>query len=520
MRDNFPMSHISAKDDPSRVGRYVALYGALLVAAALVITASVLYRQNNLAQNGRWASSKIDLEYGVIGAVATMVTRVPLAGNHLDLGAYMGFQEFWLEDTRSVREIAFSVRFDEPSYFDILVGEKRSRFAGIRLSRHPEFESLFFNARDGEFVESTALDLDLGSGWRQWVDVRLDIRADSIGVKVGGRIAGQFPLRGGSARSLGFRGALEGPRIDDIEITFEDASQLTESFAYTKGAMTTFGVVIVLLMTATRFGYWLLHAVGGKSPTTSHLACSTALLVVLVCVSMFASADRYYFSHRYPKDYRALAAAGYPNRIEQIGDSIKRIDEEVGATAFDEQYRILLIGSSQTWGAGARSFGDTWAQRLQQTLNSNNHNVRVVNAGISGVRAGWLMQQYLQSWRRLDPDLIIVNLGHNDANDAGFGKAMLEFAGQRNHYRKHVVFILEPNSTESTTTIGERHDTIRRLAKNGGVQVVDMHAYLQEQRQAGHIWWDRVHLTNFGQRLFAEHLASELERQMGKSFGQ
>ena len=63
---------------------------ALLCAAAALATENVLYRQNTLHRNGRWVSSKVTLERGVMMAAAYVTARNTLAGNRLNLGAWWG----------------------------------------------------------------------------------------------------------------------------------------------------------------------------------------------------------------------------------------------------------------------------------------------------------------------------------------------------------------------------------------------------------------------------------------------
>lgn len=45
-----------------------------------------------------------------------------------------------------------------------------------------------------------------------------------------------------------------------------------------------------------------------------------------------------------------------------------------------------------------------------------------------------------------------------------------------------------------------------------GVPVIDMQGPLARRADDGFLWWDQVHMTSFGQRLFAEHLVEALGR--------
>lgn len=51
---------------------------------------------------------------------------------------------------------------------------------------------------------------------------------------------------------------------------------------------------------------------------------------------------------------------------------------------------------------------------------------------------------------------------------------------------------------------------MRRLGTELRVPLVDMHAHLRSSRDTGFLWWDQVHLTSYGQRLFADKLYGEI----------
>ncbi len=53
------------------------------------------------------------------------------------------------------------------------------------------------------------------------------------------------------------------------------------------------------------------------------------------------------------------------------------------------------------------------------------------------------------------------------------------------------------------------------MAAIGGqydVPVIDTQGLLARREDDGFLWWDQVHLTSFGHRLFAEHLVEALEQ--------
>ena len=72
----------------------VVLQSALGVVAAR----AWLAQHNTLLANGRWASTKTELERGLMGAYAFVTERNALAGGMLNLGAWHGYNEVRYSD--------------------------------------------------------------------------------------------------------------------------------------------------------------------------------------------------------------------------------------------------------------------------------------------------------------------------------------------------------------------------------------------------------------------------------------
>ena len=90
----------------------------------------------------------------------------------------------------------------------------------------------------------------------------------------------------------------------------------------------------------------------------------------------------------------------------------------VSAQAFgssDEEKRVLILGDSLTAGFGLEP-GQAFPDQLEVWLSEQGHNIRVINAGISGdtttggrARLAWVLDG--QAYK---PDLVVVELGGND----------------------------------------------------------------------------------------------------------
>ena len=109
-------------------------------------------------------------------------------------------------------------------------------------------------------------------------------------------------------------------------------------------------------------------------------------------------------------------------------------------------------------------------------------------------------------------DAVVINLSNNDSNLSEFERNLDEMIQLSLANQIQVVLVLEPNSFErDEANIVAKHAVVRSLATRYGVAQVDMHDYLNNRYDDGFLWWDSVHLTSFGQRLFAKELERAVE---------
>ena len=495
----------------------IAMHALLVGAIALLIVQIVLQAENTLHQNGRWTSVKMQVHRGVIGAVATYVTRPTLRRNRLDLGAYFGFQQLLRSEAREIDRLELSFSAERPAYLDIMFGANPRKLDGVRLTRRPEFRSLrFASTREGEFIESEELELGdrLGDGWNR---VRLRFEPDAVRIEINEAPPLASPRRPGAIHTVGFRGSRDGPLVDDVEIGFGAGdAPLIESFANQRGRVGYFAIAAVIAAAIGALAYHALRRRAGLEALPAHLGCFTGYLVVLACLAVYAGVDYFHLSGLYPADSRTMQAAGFRNRIEDTEAGVQRIRREIGGLASDDRFRILLIGTSQTWGAGALRPEDVWGRVLERELDerfsAEGRGFVVVNTAIPGLQAPGLLELYRREWQQAKPDLVIIDLGHNDKRGPAFGAALQGFVEANRARGVPTVFIPEPNTSEGPIhpRLQRNHEIMRRVARTLDVPVIDAHAWLEQKRGSGFLWWDWVHLTSYGQRLLGEYVASEL----------
>ena len=115
---------------------------------------------------------------------------------------------------------------------------------------------------------------------------------------------------------------------------------------------------------------------------------------------------------------------------------------EFCATKSPRTLRIICLGGSTTWGTGATSDQATWPAVLEQQLNASLQaggafdKVEIINAGVSGYT---IMESFINLKMRilpLDPDLVIIYHGINDAQAIRRGEFKTDYSHVRRSWKE------------------------------------------------------------------------------------
>jgi hypothetical protein len=128
--------------------------------------------------------------------------------------------------------------------------------------------------------------------------------------------------------------------------------------------------------------------------------------------------------------------------------------------------RVLFAGTSQTIGAGANKLDDTFFVQTHRQLAASLSPLRLksINISMSAVSPPFLLHEYEEKYLRLQPDLMVINLGTNGINEELIAGLSRFVEINRSHHIPTVI-ILEPNSNEVDTTIKEKHHIIRSISR-------------------------------------------------------
>ncbi len=497
---------------------------ALSAVLGVVATRSYLALHNTLDNNGNWESTKTGLERGLLGAYSFMSGRQTLAGGALRLDAWHGHNEVtFVAEPVETERIELDLRLAEQAYltifFDRVPGES---WEGVLLSTMHRFRSRTFEAApSGGFLGWTPLVTRVVAP-EEKLRIRIELGADRIEIFVDDVSYGEYERAiGARPGTFGFRAGHQRVIIDNVVAVQADGSRWVDSFDQPAGSnRVILGVVLALLL--ANLGLFLLL----KRVTQSEglilaftlLMVNATLLAVSALVFFFVlmRADRYLFA---PDDLSEQEAYFRKGAADVV---MAQIREQHPTSPADGAFRILFMGGSQTWGAGATREEDVFIPILEEMLNeaarrnaaeSGTEPTRFecINAGFSAHKVMDLVPLLDELLPSVRPDMVVLNVSSNDKGNSHFAKPLRRLVRMSLEAGASVVFVLEANSLESLTRgLTARHAEMTEVASAFDLPVIDMHGYLASIRYAGFLWWDHVHLTDFGQRLMAERLLEEL----------
>lgn len=460
--------------------------------------------RHTLEANGRWESGKLELEYGVLGGLADFITPLALHGNRLNLGAWHGFQEFRLKNPGPVSGGSFSAEIPAGSYLYIFYGMEPSGRVGLRLSRHPSFPSLWVRMDPrGKFLEKSPLQFP--PHLRGENQIQLKQQGSGFSFHLNGKKLGTYPWKEGMEFGLAFRGGSSPVWIDNVQILDKEGNgTFFEEFNPKRGGLYLFlGLFFIILGLE-----WLILVRKGRGSFAVGLNVSFLLLALPLYFFNGHFLIPNYWANRIYFKAKVLLENYRPNYL--LGEeAVSALRNEYTPLLKKEKRkpRLLLLGSSQTWGAGARNAQEKLGHQLGTGLGH-----QVVNTSISGGRARELINQYLEEWIGWEPDLVLLNLAHNDKNPRSYRRALKDLARTNVERGIPTVFVLEPNAPEliRDNLLGN-HAILREVAQAYHIPVLDLHACLRDDKDTGILWWDFVHLTSYGQER-AAHCLTELLR--------
>ncbi len=485
---------------------------SILINVFFILSAVVNY--NTLHNSGNWMNQKTKVTRSVAGSASFMNTMPALFKFRLNLSKWQGYHELVFNRELNPEEISFNYKMDDKQYFVFFFNSNKeiSQFSGFRISNNELYPSIFFHTMEDKFIDKIKMDY-VQLDTKKMHTFKIKFLAESFIVLIDEKEIFTFQESVKANSFVGFRGGFADLRsdIDDFAITEKDGNTIFDSFFNWKLVPKLSFYTILFFCLYLSLAYVILKILLRLENIvvikyTAYINFNLLLIALFVYVAMYSHIAKIYptISKVYP---------GYPV-IPTTEEVINQIKNQY-ADNKKNQTRIWFVGSSQTWGAGVYKEEDTFVRRIEKELQKNNPNLECINGGVSGFTSKLALDLYKELFTKIKPDIVVINFSHNDA----IYKVSLE------EYIKNLKEIVELNRKHLVTTIlsvepveihfdePEAHRrAMKDFALRENIPLIDMHTELASKYDEGFLWWDRVHLTSFGNSLFAETMLESFKK--------
>jgi lysophospholipase L1-like esterase len=495
----------------------IAFYGSclfLLFFASLNFTNLYLRQNNSLLKSNEWRSLKAETEYPVMGAFAFLITRRALPYDSLDLGTWHGLNELVTKKGFAAKTIKFRFFLRKDSYLSFQYGRNSEGYRGFTFSANHHIKSKYFTA-DEPGVFSARDDQFFPIQIEDWNQVVLELSDKQSTLFVNGKLAGEFsPVSG--ENSIGFKGPVApGNLIDDITVVRADGTVWTEDFSNRRNRREIFLGVSTMLLLALGIAHLLLKT-GGRQLRVAGLA-----LAVCILAFFLNQADKIYFAYYYIQSESPATALQKNTLSEMLAFNPRNQErtfiyqnllQEYFKPEIENKFKIMFLGSSQTWGSGAKHPQDIVSEKFGRYLKEivPEKKFEVFNGAVPGEITKDQFENFLQFSKNF-PQVVILNMSVNDNRSLDvFREYLVRFVELSRKEKFRLVLIPEPFFDENKSISRSSQELVEKVAHENGVILVPAQKYMEEMANSGFLWWDVVHLSSYGQDLLAQRLTSEL----------
>ena len=420
-------------------------------------------------------------------------------------------------DSVRIKEIDFDFRLNKDAYLVFIFNLGEDHYDGLRFSSYPIFPNVYVKSTaKGLFQNKEKLALDIfpdgekNSFHAEFVD-------DEVVVHVNKKLVFRRKIEQKKAPVFGFRGGQNNVMVDNLRVLGFDGMLIEDNFANRKGVFLTF-VGCFIFLAIVLCGVFFLPPLKNKDLKEKMFMLAASELMLCCLIAILFVYDNFYQSLRYPLSSGLLAdKERYWRNTEEEkvlieimrGDTSGGCSIENCSEVLENAHKIIFLGSSQTWGAGAHTKEDVFTNILARKLNQNRSGKEIVciNAGISGSNSKRMLALLKDDFIKLAPDIVVVNLSNNDDPDkpqefADNLQAMVDFCRDNGI---DIFFMLEPNSVEHRNEL-RLNSIMRNVAKENSIVAIEMNNILMSKYDDGFLWWDNVHMNSPGHQLMAESL--------------
>lgn len=494
---------------------------SLFLASIILILYSLL--NNSLKKNDSWRSSKLDLGMYVMGRSEFFDSHQALANNRLNLSAWFGYNEVLTIKSFPLKTVDFDFYLDNNSFFYFIFDKGTDQFSAVRLGNSSDFPSAnLIIGQTGKIYSNTPIKTQNISpkNWHH-AQFNFDSNNKTMGMEIDNIKILNLESNYQNNQKFGFRSSNNKVLIDNVKAKDINGKQIfLEDFSYHDGLFFLKFIFLLMVICLTGIVIWFISVRFGKYDIKKALYLVifylAILLIALLVITWYAWAI---FTPSYPSDKSILNNIIHKLNIKSLkvwaNDPLVHFEENkknFEKYTLDNNKKIIFIGTSQTWGAGAKTEDETFVRVFGSEVtkyaskSADKNSYQVINAAIPGSYSTELLHYYKENWIKLLPKIVIINLSSNDIDSEIFKNNLYEFIKLNKEYQIKTVFILEPNSFEYFPGDMANRRVMKEVGQSEGIRVLDLHEYIKSKKDTGILWWDFVHPTSYGHRLAGDFI--------------
>lgn len=513
-----------------------------LLVGAFFLSLLFLSVNNTLFNNGSWISGKDLIGLRPMHSTHFLLSRHALARGGADLSVWFGFQELLFKRKIRFEQVEFDLTLGSRAWLCVFLSKNDDGAYGVRLTTNPdETPDMFFQSdENGLFTRKIPFRHSNDIIPAKTISVRINYSSEDALYRV--FVQDQLVAEASALPVLpgyfGFKGGKEMALVDNIRISDRDHGLVyEETFSNNTGFAGVFAGAFFTMLCVVGVFAWVMLLMR-KSRINVLFSCVVfAFVLCLFCIvawlgdqskltrnlyridDMKELVDREPSARDSERMVRLLEKERLYKQSYQLPVVLEQIASDFGFEPDPSVYRIMILGSSQTWGEGAKdrehTFSSVLAELLKNEKAPDGRKFEVVNAGVSGFNLPRLFELYKHKLAALKPDLCIINQSHADVmsgtiNPDKYVETLEKFVVFNRLEGTQTAFIPEAVCRECWPSGLDYHELLHNVAGKMNIPAWDMNAFMAQHFDDGWLWVDRIHFSPAGHVLAAGFLRDSL----------
>jgi lysophospholipase L1-like esterase len=491
----------------------------IVLFCSFCITTLYVRQNNTLSKVQHWRSLKMDLQKTVMASFSFFATRKALSGHNLDLGTWHGFNEVVSIKDFDAANVSFNFFLKDSQYISFHYNRTADSFSGFLVSSNQHISSKFFRGDSfGKFTLDQNLNIT-NLKINDWNNAKIQFGSEKSILFINSVLISSDLPAALQKQHIGFKGSgHSGSYIDSITVNNNDGSVWSESFDNSENFYKTFIMVSSIFLIIILV---VLHLFRSRPDFSFNVL--TILLIFAITLPFLILADSYatsnfyfekpsyldFLQHSVKKEFNDFVPADQSRHA--VANEFKSLYRHSKSPAF----KIILLGTSQTWGSGASNSERTIVSQYNLSLKNSGfeNKAKAYGLAVPGSRLTEMSALFYELTKEKLPNLLIINLCINDTSDlVAFENNLKIFIDDLKKSGVLVVLSAEPFYDETQTMSRHNHEVVQKVSVDMGVPFINEQDFLFSKQNSGYLWWDVVHMSDYAQQLFGSALFNQTKK--------